>query len=256
MKDQIETPGNAEELKPAPAPTPVTNSSQPPVAEEKIAQDEIKPSAEQSAKPDVGGAEKRPGFFARALKWLFNPETKLGRFVRPALRWTGFAIALFALGLLAGYILLTQPAQRQLEDSQSHLKTAEGQITELQNNLATTEQDRNQLQDLVQSLRDAHDQDSQHLLLLQIQVSARQAQVALANRDGATALLDLKMAQNQLTTLLPVIRKQAPDLATSLDTRISLVLSELTRDPQKSVTELVFLSDNLNQLEKLLFPTP
>jgi hypothetical protein len=254
MKDQTETPGNAEELKSAP--TPEANSSQPPVAEVKVDQEEIKPSTAQTIKPDVGEVEKRPGFFARALKWLFNPETKLGRFLRPALRGTGFAIAMFALGLLAGYILLTQPAQRQLENSQSQLKTAEEQITELKNNLATTEQDRNQLQDLVQSLQNAHDQDSQHLLLLQIQVSAKQAQLALANRDGATALLDLKMAQNQLTTLMPVIRKQAPDLATSLDTRISLVLSELTRDPQKSVTELAFLSDNLIQLEKLLFPIP
>ena len=46
---------------------------------------------------------KKPWLY-RVLYATLSPQTRLGRFMRPVLRWTATIVGLFALGMLATYL--------------------------------------------------------------------------------------------------------------------------------------------------------
>jgi uncharacterized membrane-anchored protein YhcB (DUF1043 family) len=206
---------------------------------------------ETIVEPAETPASKPADLFTRFRSWLFNLHSRPG-FVRRV----GYGVAVFALGVICSYVILAMPAQRQFESVQSRLAGSDKQLNSVKSTLETTQKERDNLQVSTQQLQETQKKNGQHILLLQCQVSVTRAEIDLANRDGATALLDLKAAQTCLDQLTPVMSQQNSELGASLKNHLAQATSELTRDPATSASLLKTMSDDLSQLEISLFKAP
>ena len=107
----------ASEEKPVEAASPIEEK---PAGE--IPEKETPPPATPSAEPQK--PVKKP-WLGRLLYAMFSPNTRLGRFMRPVLRWTAAIVGLFGLGMLATYLLLYTPAAQQLAAARAALQSAQ-----------------------------------------------------------------------------------------------------------------------------------
>ncbi|MEJ5203364.1 MAG: hypothetical protein WHV66_14145, partial [Anaerolineales bacterium] len=94
MNEKLETPNPEQEnVEEQPA-----GMEQPVVKSESVVETPPESVSEMSAAPRKG-----------ALYVLFSPETRMGRFLRPLVRWLAIIVGLFALGFLTAYLLLYRP---------------------------------------------------------------------------------------------------------------------------------------------------
>jgi hypothetical protein len=222
----------------APLPTPIPFTQAAPL-----------PPAPPAPEPPPFPPQRKKGL----LYSLFSPETRLGRFMRPLLRWLAAITGLFALGLLAGYLLLYQPTQRDLDAALSSLDQAK-QSSALQNKsqqAAVT--DRNQAQQALQTAQASLTKATSANKLLVALVDISNARVALVNKDGATAKTAIEQAQTDLAAVLPFLQSQDKTRADVLQTRLDLVAKELISDPQATLSDLDKLAADLTDLHKKLF---
>ena len=124
---------------------------------------------------------------SRLLTTLFNPETRLGRFNRVALRALAVILVLFALGLAVGYLALYQPAQRQVSQLQADLRAASASSADLKTTLSGVNQKLESLTVENQALTDSLDQANSHIQVLQLLNQVRAARLALAANDTSKA---------------------------------------------------------------------
>jgi hypothetical protein len=179
------------------------------------------------------------------LYQLFSPETRLGRFMRPALRNTGALVAAFTVGLLLAYFLLYRPAAVERDKIKAEF--------------AATSQELSTSQEQLASLQTRYDQTSAELEAANRRANYQQlvgnvsrARLALAEKDGPSALVVLKEVQTNLKKLEPAIIKVDANMAKILSTRLELVMTELNRDPVTAVSDLEKLYSSLLELEKAL----
>ena len=153
---------------------------------------------------------------------LFSPETRLGRFMRPFLRWIAAVTGLFALGMLAAYFVLYQPVMQ--ERDALHLKVANDALVRAKTEIA-----------LVKVMKDVADTRN-----------------ALDRQDGPGVMVALNQLDKDLRIFLPMIKGTDPAMASLLQNRVDLVKAELSRDPVAARSDLEMLNNSLTELEKTL----
>ena len=215
------------------------------------------PAAEEA--PGLGEAEvethaapPKPPLFRRVMGFLFNPETRLGRGMRAAVRIAGVTVGLLALGFLAAVLLLWRPSQQSLErtqaqltDTQTQLSQAQEQAASLETQLTTARADRDQAQSLAA-------RSQTRAGVLKVLYSVTTARMALERRDGQMAHKSLEDAQARLNESLPSLQALSPADAERIASRLDLARSELPRDPATAATDLEILDRWLLELEAAL----
>jgi hypothetical protein len=176
---------------------------------------------------------------------LFSPETRLGHFMRPAIRNTASYIVAFAIGLFCAYFLLFVPASKEVEKLKAEfvstsrdLQTSQEQLGSLQKRF-----------DLASADLERANRRASYMQLLS---NVSRARLALAEKDGPSALVVLKEVEVNLKALNPAIVKVDANMAQLLNTRLELVMTELNRDPVTAVSDLEKLYSSLLELEKAL----
>jgi hypothetical protein len=235
-------------------------TNNPPPGEEKPAeaasQIEEKPAGEAVEKetPAAGTPPAEPLKPARK-PWLYrfsyallSPETRLGRFMRPFLRWTATIVGLFALGMLAAYFLLYTPAAQQLTAARAELQSAQQQAGKTNTALAAAQKNLADLQSQYGQSQAALKKAGIRVSLLQVSNQVAAARLALDNRDGAAAQKALSDARTILDQVLPDVKGVDANAATQLDSRLTLAVSELN-DPATAQADLALLATHLGALD-------
>ena len=210
-------------------------------------------TAARATVPDLASLKKLHPPRKSVLYHLFSPETRLGRFMRPVLRWLAAIAGLFALGLLAGYLLLYQPTQRALDAALAKLTNASQLVSQKDQGLASAQTGLNQAQLSVKQVQDQLAAAASENSLLIVMVDVSNARVALVEKDGAAAKTAIAQAQSNLNLALPYIESQDKVLSDLLQTRLDLISKELVSDAQGAQTDLGKLSSDLNDLHKKIF---
>jgi multidrug resistance efflux pump len=203
-------------------------------------------SAETAAQPDketeasvasLPSAQK-PGL----LYLLFSPQTRVGRILRPVLRWSAFTVALLAVGLLSGYLLLYQPTSKQLDAANARVQTLEEQLGSSQQAL----DEAGKKSAAMQKSLDAAQADVARYATLYHLNTARQAVIS---KNGDAARTALKSAQTSLNTLTPLLKGQDSETVSLLGKRLELAVSELNREPGMAAKDMEILIADLLKLE-------
>jgi hypothetical protein len=190
----------------------------------------------------------RKPWLYRAFYALLSPETRLGRFMRPFLRWTAAIVGLFALGMLAAYLLLYAPAAQQLAAARAELQSAQQQAGKTNSTLAAAQQNLADLQTQYDQSQAALKKAGIRVNLLQVANQIAAARLALDNRDGVGAQKALADARTILNAVLPDVETTDANAATQLDSRLTLVVSELN-DPATAQADLALLATRLSALD-------
>jgi hypothetical protein len=212
--------------------------------EEKETQAAVTPAAEPQ-KP------AKKSWLYRAMYATLSPETRLGRFMRPFLRWTAAIAGLFALGMLATYFLLYAPATQQLAAARADLQSAQQQAAQTGSTLAAAQKNLADLQTRYDQSQAALKKAGIRVGLLQVANQVAAARLALDQRDGATAQKALVDARTILNQVLPDVKSIDANAATQLDSRLTLVVSELN-DPATAQADLAILATRLSALDNTL----
>jgi hypothetical protein len=212
------------------------------------------PAAPQVEQPSRQAPPTPPKPERRNLVYtLLSNETRGGRFMRPLLRWLAAITGLFALGLLAGYILLYQPTQKQLDGALVKLNDLTQSVTQKEKTQLSNQMDRDQaLKALQQSQDDLKKAASENDLLVVLS-GVNSTRVALVNKDGQTAKILIDQTQTDLSRALSYINTQDKNQGDLLKTRLDLASKELISDPQAALADLDKLSVDLNDLRLKLF---
>ena len=238
---------------PPATPSPTPEAESPENASQTVV--ESSPPPQQKAPVASIPLESVPGQKPRkSLAYrLFSPETRLGRFNRPVLRWLGAITGLFALGLLTGYILLYQPAQRELDAALARLAATDQLITQKQQGLQSAQTGLDQAQLSVKQIQDKLDAAQSENTVLIVMVDVSNARVALAGKDGAAAKTAIEQAQSKLKQALPYLESQDKVLVDLLTSRLDLIAKELVSDPSAAQSDLGKLSTDLTNLHQKIF---
>jgi len=187
----------------------------------------------------------------RFFSSLLSPETRLGRFMRPVLRWMAAIVGLFALGMLATYLLLYTPAAQQLVAARAELQSAQQQAGKTNTALAAAQKSQADLQAQYDQSQAALKKAAVRISLLQVSNLVASTRLALDNRDGASAQKALTDARTILDQVLPDVQDVDANAATQLDNRLTLVISELN-DPSTAQADLALLASRLSELDSAL----
>lgn len=210
------------------------------------------PAAREAAQllyPPLPQKQKRK----HVLEYMFSSETRSGRFIRTLLRWLAATTGLFALGLLAGYLILYQPTQNQLEAAQSKLKQANQTVSQKDQSVQSAVAETTQMQQSLQQVRADLTKATSENDVLMVLVSVSNARVAVVNKDGATAKAAIEQAQVDLTKAQVFIEGIDKTKFDVLKTRLDLAAKELLGDPQAAQTDLDKLAVDLTDLRQKLF---
>jgi hypothetical protein len=204
-------------------------------------------------KPVPTPAKTKSNLFQRFILFLFNKESRLGRFNRAATRILAFILGLFALGLLAGYLLLFRPLQQQHAQLQTEFDKTRATATALSDAQKTDQQNLATLQakekDLTASLAQAND----HIHLLQLFGLVRQAQLGLDAKDTVGVRQLLLQIRTELVKSSTLIDQAGPNRSNMMIARLDLILGELESAPTTAVADLTILAANFTQTESDLF---
>jgi F0F1-type ATP synthase membrane subunit b/b' len=240
-------------------PTPETDASLPESAEPKVSEE--KPAGEKPVEAPQQETGQKPQEKEKkgVLYFLFSPETKVGRVLRPLVRWLGWAVGFFALGVLAAYLTLYQPAVKSLTQNQAALSA---DLEEANQQLADTKQELSDAQASLdgctndtQAMISDRDQALARAALVEVLMDVTNARMALENKDNARARTELMETQQDLDRLSESIKPlgKSSELTSLMEDRLNLVLKELSRDSQNAQTDLEALYNTLLQLNKVLF---
>ena len=187
------------------------------------------------------------------LTFLLGPETSVGRFMRPLLRWLAAVTGFFALGLLAGYIMIYQPTQRELDAAQLSMPQTTPALTQKDQTLQASQSSSEQAQ---QNLKLAQTQLSKAASengLLVVLVGISNARVSLVTKDGPAAKIALEQAQADLAVIYPYISGLDLNNDELLKSRLDLAAKELVTDPTAALSDLDKLAVDLADLHQKLF---
>jgi len=222
--------------------------------------DETPPAADQ---PEVKGGKKEPSatsghsWVYHVFNFFLGKETRLGRIMRPVLRWAAAVVGLFALGLLAGYLLLYQPSQKGLDSAnlqilqgQNEMNQLKTQVVGLQSTLTTANLSVKGAQDEIQKAQARNS-------LLVVIFDVANARTYLAQKDGAKLISALDKARTDLDVVQPYILGVKKDLSDELNSRMETVRSVVVRDSTLAQSDLENLYTALLAANDVLFgPKP
>ncbi len=214
-----------------------------------------KPSSEGEPGAETAAAAppKRRSWFYDFLYFTFSPETRLGRVMRPFLRWTGAVVGLFALGLLACYLLLYQPARKLLEAANSQIGQQNAEIARLQDESVSLQNTLVAANQRLQSAQDDLQKAQARNNLLVVIYDVANARTYLAQKDGSKVMQTIQQAKADLQVVQPYLAANKKELADELTSRLATVNSTLVRDPQLAASDLNNLYAALLAANDLLF---
>lgn len=188
----------------------------------------------------------RPGFFKRAIHFLFNPETRFGRSMRAITRTLAMIVGFFGLGFLIAYILLYRPTDQALTLARSDLQSTQSQLDTARDSLATS-------QDELKKTREQTEIQQVRIEVLSMLNMAQTTKLALVTKDsGNTAKESIQAAAVQLDNIFPTLTKIDPDAAVNLKARLDLVKNEMGSDPKTAAADLNMLIEKLRILDQQL----
>lgn len=222
--------------------------------EEQVGAKEAQAAAETIRMPE----EKHRSWFSSFLHFLFSSETAVGRFMRPLLRWAAFILILFSAGLLVMYFWRVRPAERLWAQTAAELTVAQQSLSGARDEVATSRNEMDAMQTRMQAAETEALTASQHLLLVTLRNDVAAARLALiADKDVASAILNLSAAELDLQALTPAIDQFNSALAGELKQNLERIQKGLKARPvnQSSLANELFSFDvKLLGLEKLMFP--
>lgn len=199
----------------------------------------------------------KPSLIQRLFRFLYRPDTRLGRFMRKATRWAAIGVSLFALGVLAVYLGLYQPVEQersQIKATHARLvqtvTSAEVTLEAARRNLAE-EQARSQRLNSEQGSR--LDNAASYSNFLQLLNQVNSGRLALAKKDGAAAVIAFREMRTTFAKFLPLVQAQDAALANGLKALFDLAQADLSRDPRLAQEDLDRLYADLLKLESMLF---
>jgi hypothetical protein len=213
-------------------------------------------NADESTFGQPAPKSKSPSALGRFFHFMYNRDTRLGRFNRLALRWFAIVVSLFAVGLLTGYVVLYRPAQNELKNLKAQSELDQQKISGLTNKVQDLTQQNSTLtgqkQELTTSLSAANDQ----LQLLQMVGQLQTARLYIEKKDYSAARKALLESRTALPKLTSIIEKQDSTLPKTMQTRLDLVLGELDSSPQTAASDTEILITLLLDAENKLAGTP
>jgi septal ring factor EnvC (AmiA/AmiB activator) len=183
---------------------------------------------------------------------FFSAESASGRFLRGLLRTVALVVGVFALGLLAGYLLLYRPASQALQKSQAELQAVVTTLTDTSQQLDSSRADLLVTQSHLQDIEANLARSEINILVLQVQNDVVRARLAVINKNGPEALSEVKIARRNLDLLLPKVRNLDAKLADLLDEQMTSTEQSLVSDYLKADPDLQKLNDSLETLQVLL----
>lgn len=231
-------------------------------SEEEAEQTEPKTEGEiDSTTPSPEGQGPKESFFKRVLKFLFSPETRVGRILRPVLRFTALIVGMLAIGILAAYFTLYLPVRSQRDQALTEIQRINLELENTQSELSQTQDELNTIEDSTSAtIADLEKQNKlanfkvYFLIAKNDVLRARLALLDDANGPGGpTAMAALNDLDSHLQDLIPYVEETDPVLANLLQDRLRVVKGEFARDAQQAKVELESFYSNLLELEDTLF---
>ena len=206
-------------------------------AEERIVPESADPSAESDDEemeslPDGGATE-------------ITEESRVGRFLKRALRWVVVVLVIFTIGVVAMQIVRVGPLIDERNSLDQSLAEAQATQQDLQAELDRLEGVEAENEELTRSLQ----QFEARLAVLNILVDITRAQLALAQEDTASVALALQETGEKLNLLRDLVGAGELD---GLRERLVLVLSEVDGDPFAAERDLEILANTLLAIESEL----
>ena len=229
MNDEPElTEGVPEEQMPVGQPEPETSSPA-----------EIDESVSRAALQEpVREVEEEPAAAVR--------QSRLGRFLRRALRWITSIVVVFGIGFMANQFAQVEPLRQQSEDLQGELAIAQAERDQLQSEVAELEGVRDRNQDLEDQLQ----QVGAQLDLLSVLVDVTAAQLAIAQDDPVAAKAALADTDAHLVELG---RKLGAEEVAGLRERLALVVEEVDADIFAAQRDLEILANTVIGIQRERF---
>ena len=212
---------------------------------EEIPAPAAQPPAESSAPAVEVPEDKKPTIFKRGGMWLFNPESKFGRFNRGLVRGLGWFAASFLVGFLVAFFALYQPEKAALQQANETIAEQAGEVENAKGQLQTANDEIARLMDELKQMQ--ADLDTQTLRggLYAALSQVNAARVALFERDGVAAKEALKSAADDLAAVRAELEALDPAAAKAMLARLAVAENELARNPEIAKQDLEILSKDL-----------
>ncbi|HZU86210.1 MAG TPA: hypothetical protein VFF78_01930 [Anaerolineaceae bacterium] len=203
---------------------------------------------------ELPAKDTKPG----VLKWMFDPATSRGRFMRTFSRWAAIVIGLFALGFLVAYFSLYQPVAQQLESSREEasslvvqLNTTQGQLDAAQGELTDTKDLLLQSQNGQSEIQAQLTQLDTKRKVLEILYDVTAARMAWMTNDRVVALAFLVNAGEMLFQIRPDIQAKDVKLADFIEEQLNTTLADLKSNAPSAPNGLEKLHRTVQSLERL-----
>lgn len=228
------------------------------IPEEKPAESAAPEPAPEAAAPEPP-EEAKPGPEILEPGLIEEPvvekkeRTPLQRFLRNLLVWAIIAVVFFTAGAVVFYFVRYQPLQVKAQQSVDELASIRETQTSTEGQLKSAQDKATGLQTQYDQAKADLDKAAGRAALQMALAEVTNARLALVNKDGPSARTALMAAQADLAKLAPVLQQKDANLAKDLDSRLSLALNELSRDPNTAKSDLEILTRSLQDLDKAMF---
>jgi len=173
-----------------------------------------------------------------------KPPSRIGRFLRIALRWAVGGMLVFLLGLLATWFAQVRPQAAEIREMRTELESAQAELATLRPLQAENEQ-----------LQAEADQAHTRLAVVEALVDVTSAQVALFMDDPTAARTHLSGTDERLTAISARMGVSVADEIETMRGRLNQVLAEVDQDPFAARRDLEVLANTLATLAREL-PAP
>jgi cytoskeletal protein RodZ len=179
-------------------------------------------------------------------------ESRLNRFLVRLVRWLLAILIVAGLGALLVIFALYQPQRTRLDQSQTEIEAAKGQIAELEaevDSLSTIEAQSEELQA-------ALDQAELHVAILSARADIASALLALEQDDAPKARLALSKTLATLKKVESLLEPAEQKVAKDMQTRLDLAIKGISDNVYAAASDLDVLMNALIELENTYFANP
>ncbi len=170
---------------------------------------------------------------------LPRAPSRMSRFGSMLLRWGAGLGAVFALGIIATWVVQVGPRTREITRLKAELETANRDLTTAQAEL-----------EKLRPLEAEFQRSEQRRLALYVLVDIVRAQAALAQGDESGARQALRETPDRLATLGDSLGSAFQARIATMRDRLQLILREINSDPFAAQSDLSVLATNLSGLER------
>lgn len=183
-------------------------------------------------------------------------ESKPRRFFRLAIRWVAGFLIVFFLGVIVTEFVVYLPHSQQLTQQIDQAKNERDQALQNAKTLQAQLDSMAPLATQNATIQESYAKSQLHVTILSAEANVNSAQISFLNNKAADARLVLTKTQTTLKTLQAMLPVDQQKVAIDMQSRLTLVLSELDTDKFAAQSDLNVLSTSLLQLENTLFASP